>query len=469
MKKTKIVCTLGPTSADYQTIKALALAGMNVARLNFSHGDQAEKQQKIDLVRKVSNDLDLPIAIMADMSGPKIRLGDLEGRKQILKHDEIVLSLNPQSENELPMQFDLSPFVKKGQRIFLNDGLVELIVEEVRGKNIKTKAQNSGWVSSHKGVNIPDTRLKDYVFTTKDHDDAEFALKAGVEYLAVSFIQTPEDMDAALKLIKKINFRTKIVVKLEKNEAVERLEEIVQKTDVMMVARGDLAIEAKAAEVPIIQQKIIKLCRQYRRPVIVATQMLESMIENPRPTRAEVSDVANAVLDQVDCVMLSAESASGKYPVEAVEVMAEVISSVEQHPDYKHYIKINWEQIGKDEVTFSAIASAAASLSYRIAASAIVVATATGSGARRLTSFRPDATVIAITHDEYTRRQLNLVWGVTPFVVKPTTKDSDTFWEHILKLVKNKDLVKKGQKVVLVGGTSVGVTGATDTIKVETI
>jgi len=468
MKRTKIVCTIGPASWDYKTLKELARSGMDVARLNFSHGFYEEKSEQIKHLRQVSQELNKPIAIIADMSGPKIRLGEFAGVKEIKKGDEIVLCLNPQTESELPMQFDLSPFVKKGQRIFLNDALVELVVQEVRGKNIKTKAQNNGWVSSHKGVNIPDTRLKGAVFTQKDQEDAEFALKARVDYLAVSFIQTAEDMLSAKGLIKRFSPRTQIIVKIEKAEAVNNLEKIIEATDAVMVARGDLAIETKLELVPLIQQKIIRLSRQNKKPVIIATQMLESMIENPRPTRAEVSDVANAVLDQVDAVMLSAESASGKYPLEAVQTMQDVITSVEENPEYKHYFKINWEQVSKKELPFNAIAASAASLAFRIEAKVIVSATATGNSAKRLSSFRPGSNIVAVTHDKTTRNQLALGWGIQPFIVKPS-KDSDTFWKNIINTLKQNNLVEKKDKVVLVGGSIVGVSGATDTIKVVTI
>src|SRR5581483_2639597 len=398
MKRTKIVCTIGPSSWDYKTLKELARSGMDVARLNFSHGSYEEKGQQIKFIRQISQELDKPLAIMADLQGPKIRLGEIDGIREIKKGEKIKLSLNPVAD-ELPMQFDLSPFVKKGQRIFLNDGLVELIVTGQSGRTIETLAQNSGVVSSHKGVNIPDTNLKGAAFTEKDQEDAEFALKAGVDYIAISFIQNADDLQPVRKLIKKAKARTQVIVKVEKAEAIKNLEEIIQKTDAVMVARGDLALETAAAEVPIFQQKIIRLSRQNKKPVIVATQMLESMIENPRPTRAEVSDVANAVLDQVDAVMLSAESASGKYPVEAVQVMHEVINSVEHNVEYKHYIKINWDQVSQEELPFNAIASSAASLSYRLGAKLIVSATATGNSAKRLASFRPGPSIVAVTHD----------------------------------------------------------------------
>lgn len=467
MKRTKIVCTIGPASGDYKTLKDLALAGMDVARLNFSHGTQKEKVEHIKLIRQISEELNKPIAIIGDLQGPKIRLGEIAGIRGIKKGERIRLSLNP-IEDELPMQFDLSPFVKRSQRIFLNDGLVELKVTGLSGKTIETIAGNSGWVSSHKGVNIPDTHLKGASFTDKDATDAEFALKNGADYLSVSFIQTLEDLRTVKKLIKKFSSKAQVIVKIEKAEAVNNLEKIIPETDAVMVARGDLAIETKLELVPLIQQKIVRLSRQNKKPVIVATQMLESMIENPRPTRAEVSDVANAVLDQVDAVMLSAESASGKYPVEAVLTMQHVINSIEENLDYKHYIKINWEQVSEEELPFNAIASSAASLAYRIGAKVIVSATATGNSAKRLSSFRPGSDIVAVTHDLTTSNQLALVWNVNPLIVKPS-KDSDTFWRNITAALKENKFVEKKDKAVLVGGSIVGVSGATDTIKVVTI
>lgn len=442
-------------------------AGMNVARLNLSHGTHAEKKQQIDLIRKISREVGKPVAIMADLQGPKLRLGNIEGRREIKKGDHIQLSLNP-VESELPMQFDLSPFVKKGERIFLNDGLVELKVAGTVGKVVKTIAVNDGWVSSHKGVNIPDTHLKGAAFTDKDREDAEFAINEGADYIALSFVQTPSDVKVLKDIIKDRRSRSRVVSKIEKREAVNNLDEIIKLSDGVMVARGDLAIETEASEVPVIQQTIIRKARQNYKPVIVATQMLESMVENPRPTRAEVSDVANAVLDQVDGVMLSAETANGKYPVEVVKTMKEVILSVEEHPDYKHYIKINWEQLSKEDIAFSAITSSAASMAYRIGASLIVVATATGRTARVLSSFRPQSPIYAITHDELTCDQLALIWGVKAAVVK-SNSSSDKFWKEILESVKKSGFVKSGNQVVIITGSHIGVPGDTDSIKVVTV
>jgi pyruvate kinase len=466
-KRTKIICTIGPASWDFEVMKKLAQEGMDVVRLNMSHGTHEEKKEQIENARKISEELGKPIAVMTDLQGPKIRLGEIDGIREIKKGESIKLSIFAQGE-ELPMQFDLSPYVKAGHRIFLNDGLVQLKVTSVHGKVISTKALNSGIVSSHKGVNIPDSSLKGDSFTDKDREDAIFGLKNDTDYISMSFVQTAQDLNPVKQLIKSYKSKAQIIVKIEKKEAIENLESIVKATDALMVARGDLAIETIASEVPIWQQKMIRLCRQYQKPVIVATQMLESMTNNPRPTRAETSDVANAVLDEVDCVMLSAESAQGNYPVEAVETMTDTILSVEEHPDYQSYIKIDWDQMVSENITLNAIVSSAASIAYRIKAKIIVVGTTTGKTARLLASFRPEAKIVAVTHDEQTKNQLSLVWGVNPIVVEPT-QDFNVFNKNMIEYIQELGLAKKGDKIVTVIGRRVGLAGTTDTIKVVTL
>lgn len=466
-RKTKIVCTIGPSSWDYQVMKKLASAGMDVVRLNMSHGSHEEKAEQIKSARRISDELNKPIAVFADLQGPKLRLGIIDAVKQITTGERVELSIAP-DDQELPIQFDLSSFVKKGDRLFLNDGLIALVITEVKGKILVGKALNSGIVSSNKGINVPDTNLKGASFTKKDAADAIFALEHGVDYIALSFVQTVEDIKPIRKLIEEHNPKVKIIVKVEKKEAIDNIEAIVKEADAVMVARGDLAIETNNAQVPIYQEKIINLCRQYRKPVIIATQMLESMTENPRPTRAEVSDVANAVLDQVDAVMLSAESASGKYPVESVEQMRRIIESVESHPDYHHEIKIHWVNLTLEEREQMAIATSAASLGEKVSAKAVVTGTATGRTAKITSAFRPEAKIIAVTHDETTKNQLALIWGVEPIIVRPTV-NFNLFFDHVMEEIKQNHGLKKGDKVVLVIGTTAGVSGTTNTIKVATV
>lgn len=466
-KKTKIICTIGPATLHPDMLKKLVIAGMDVARLNMSHGSHEEKKEQIKTLRKLSEVFDRPIGVFADLQGPKLRLGMIEGTIEIKKDSTVYLSITPQTE-ELPMQFDLSPFVKKDERIYLNDGLIALKVLSVEGKCITTQALNDGWISSNKGVNVPDTILEGASFTLKDQADAQFALQQNVDYLALSFVQTLNDVKYVRKIIEKAKKRTKIIVKIEKPTAVENLEEIIKLTDVVMVARGDLAIETSAAQVPIIQQKIIRLARQYQKPVIIATQMLESMTENPRPTRAEASDVANAVLNQVDAVMLSAETASGKYPIETVETMHEIITNVEANPEYKTTINIRWENIPKENLMFSSIGYSAAGLSEKIGAKLIAAGTVTGNFAKFLSSFRPEAPILAITHDEITYNQLALVWGVSAYIM-PAYVGHNVFFNHIIELISKFKMIKKGDQVVVVTGAAIGTQGTTDTIRIATI
>lgn len=466
-KKTKIVCTIGPASWDSKTLKVLIQAGMDVARLNMSHGTHDEKLAQIKFVREHSKVLGKPTMVFADLQGPKIRLGEIAGCREIQKNERVSLSLNPLGD-ELPLQFDLTPYIEASQRIFLNDGLVQLKVISITGKTIHTKALNAGYVMSGKGVNIPDTNLKGRSVTDKDLTDAEFALKHDLEYIAASFVQNPSDLKPIKDLIKKYKSTTKLIAKIEKNEALNNLEGVIKEVDAVMVARGDLAVETSAQVVPIIQQKIIRLCRQMQKPVIIATQMLESMTENPRPTRAEASDVANAVLDQVDAVMLSAESANGKYPVETVQTMRRIIESVESNPEYKNYIKVDWKQLPDNHLQLSAITSAAASLAYRVGAKAIIASTATGRTICSLTSFRPDSPILALTHDEKTARQLNLCWGTVPQVSK-IHSDPDKYLDSTIDQLKRSAEVKKADKIVVVSGGNIGKPGGTDTVKVITV
>ncbi len=467
IKKTKIICTIGPSSNSSDTLNELVQAGMNIARLNFSHGDHEEKKENIKKIREVSKNLQTPVGIIADIQGPKLRLGTLNQRLEIQKGSGITLSSDP-SDTDIPLQFDLSEMIKKGHRIFINDGLVELEVTEIHGKRIVTIAKNDGWIDSHKGINIPDTHFTKDVFTKKDREDLNFAIEQNLEYAALSFVQSPDDVLQVRDFIKERNSDMKICVKIEKNEAIDHLEEIIKVSNAVMIARGDLAIETSADQVPVLQQRIIRLCREHQKPVIVATQMLESMIENPRPTRAEASDVGYAVMNQVDAVMLSAESAAGKYPVQAVKVMHDIILSVERSPEFKQYVRVNWEHIEFQNLQSNAITSSAASLAYKLKTDLLAVATSKGGTAFSIASFRPNAHIVAVTHDKLTQNQLCLVWGLQPLLIKPTDT-SDSYWGAIADEIRDKKIGKTGEKVVMIGGTAVGVSGATDTIKVITL
>lgn len=337
-KRTKIVATIGPVSSSPKIIKALIKAGINIARLNFSHGNYAEKREQIENIRNTAKKLKAGIAIMADLQGPKLRLGVFNGPKEIRQSDIIIFSPDAVLD-EIPIQLNLAPFLKTDERMFINDGLIEFKIIGVGKKKIKVEAQDDGTISSKNGINIPDSIFNSTIFTKKDEDDLEFALNHKVDYVALSFIQTASDLDAARQMIRKYNSKTKIISKIETRKAVENMEEIIKDTDIVVVARGDLGIEIKASLVPLVQQKIINLAKQFKKPVIIATHMLESMVNHPRPTRAEVSDVANAVLSNVDAVWLSAETASGKYPVKAVSTMNEIIHTVEEFQKDKNFLR----------------------------------------------------------------------------------------------------------------------------------
>lgn len=466
MKRTKIVATIGPASQNAKTLRELIKAGLDVARLNFSHGNFAQKSEAIALIREVSGKLKKNVAILADLPGPKLRLGEIDGTYQIKKGETLTFGLG--ANVTLPIQYDFTKSVKPGQRMFLNDGLIELEILSSKGGVVTAKAKNSGWVTSRKGINLPETLLPGAAFTKEDREAAIFAIGEGVDFIALSFVQTAEEIELLRSVLKEKKSNIKIISKIEKPHAVTNIEEIIEATDGVMVARGDLAIETSASQVPLIQHKIINLARQYQKPVIVATQMLESMIENPRPTRAEASDVANAVLSQVDAVMLSAESASGKYPVEAVATMSSIIETVEADPEFRRYIKINWEKLNLSDIHFNAIASASASLAYRLHSAVIAVGTVTGKTARQLSSFRPSAVISAMTHDAAVARQLMLSWGVYPIVVSNDIP-SKSFGVTMIRAIRSKKLAKKGTSVVLVWGSKIGTTGTTNTIKAATV
>lgn len=465
-KRTKIVCTIGPSSSSPEILQQMIEKGMNVARLNFSHGSIEEKVALTNTIREVSDRLGRHVAILADLSGPKLRFGDI-GRNE-LKRDQRVKLFFGKREGCFEMQFDVSSFVKPGERIFFNDGLVETEVLAVNDGEIEALVKNDGFIDSKRGINMPDTSIGDNAFTQKDRNDCIAAAKMGVEYIALSFVQSVTHVSSARDLIDEIGSRAKIIVKVEKPEAVANLSDLVEASDGIMVARGDLAIETSASKVPLIQQKIIELCRQMQKPVIVATQMLESMIENPRPTRAEVSDVANAVLSEVDAVMLSGESAAGKFPVESVSVMSQVINEIEQTQDYHRYIKINFEKLEESQKRTNAIVASAASLAYRLGNRPIIIGSVSGKTARQLSSFRPDIKIIVATHDEYIARQLSLVWGVSPIVVD-TSEIGHQFVVRAYKKALSDGLLSEGEQIVAVWGAAIGESGTTDTIRVVNV
>jgi pyruvate kinase len=411
MRKVKIVGTLGPSSCDKPGIQRLIEAGLDVVRLNFSHGDHETHRRTFEIVREISKELDRPVGILADLCGPKIRVGKVQGGSVEIKTgtafsfttDEILGDAKKVSTSYLALPTDVSP----KERILVDDGLLEFEVTEIRGKEVVCKAVVGGWLKDHKGMNIPGTPLSTPALTEKDKSDLAFARELGVDYFALSFVRSADDVSLA----KRLSGTIPVIAKIEKPEAVSRLEEIIQVADGLMVARGDLAVEAGAEKVPLIQKRLIQEAAVRGLPVIVATQMLDSMIQNPRPTRAEVSDVANAVLDGTDAVMLSGETAAGRYPVEAVKVMASVVQEVERSEIYNRLP----DPVRVNEHTFSnAIARAAVKAAEDLGLKALAVYTETGHSASLVSACRPNAAIIAFSrHDEVLRR-LSLRWGIRP-------------------------------------------------------
>jgi pyruvate kinase len=449
-KRTKIVCTIGPASESVEMLIQLVKSGMNVARLNFSHNTYESHAQVIKNIRIVSAKLKVPIAILQDLQGPKIRISKLEEPVEIKNGQKVVIG------KDFTMDFDVSKDVKKGHRVLIQDGLLELVVDKVVKGNIYCTVRNGGLVRSHKGMNFPDTRLSSRVMTSKDVADAKFGLEQDVDYIALSFVRNAKDVLDLRKLILKFNpkgyVEPKIISKIELPEAIEKFDEILTASDGVMVARGDLGVEVPPGEVPVMQKDMVKKCLEHAKPVIVATQMLESMVDNPRPTRAEVSDVANAVVDRTDATMLSGESAYGKYPVQAVTIMSQTIKATERSPySGPRCIFMGEKSHGKT----AAIAAAACELSKGVDAPIIMSATDSGATARLLAHQRPEARIIMLTDKAKIYRQMALNWGIEPLLVQRWHKLSELI-NHSIQEAKKAGLVKPGDRVLLVAGNPIG-------------
>jgi pyruvate kinase len=449
MKQTKIICTLGPSSESVEKITALVKNGMNVARLNFSHGTYENHSLLMRNVREVSQKLGVPVAIMQDLQGPKIRVGKLDEPVKIKAGQMVVLG------KEISLDYDISGSVKPKERILIEDGTIELKVKSVKGKFITCEVITAGLVQSHKGINLPDSVVTFPIMTEKDKKDLMFGLEHDVDFVAFSFVRHAKDVADLKKLIAKHNPKgyevPKVVAKIERPEAVEGFDAVLAETDVVMVARGDLGVEIEDSLVPVVQKMIIQKCLEVAKPVIVATQMLDSMIRNPRPTRAEVSDVANAVFDETDCVMLSGESAFGQYPVETVREMNAIVETAEASP-YRGGLV---EFIGTDDLMrVSAVAKVAVELADLVEARAIVTFTFSGVNARMLSRERPGVPIMAITNKPKRFRQLQMVWGVVP-VLMHDFKNIDKSLEEFLGLAKKHGWLQSGDRVVVASGKPV--------------
>jgi pyruvate kinase len=468
--RTKIVCTLGPASSSPEIVRELLRAGMDVARINFSHGTHAQHAETIARVRTAAAELGVPLAILADVQGPRIRIGDLEAPRTITEGMELILVPEAQaSGEEVPVTYDeLAQDVDEGDRVLVDDGLIDLIVTAVHPPRVHVRVVHGGPLRSHKGMNLPGVQVSAPSITEKDRADIAFAVEHEVDYVALSFVRREEDVRTMRELLPRT---TLIVAKIEKDTALDNIDGIVHAADAVMVARGDLGVELPFEEVPIAQKRIISLANSLGRPVITATQMLESMISNPRPTRAEASDVANAILDGTDAVMLSAETATGAYPVLAVRAMSRIIAEIEKHPAprERRFELASRPREGKVS-TERAIAAATVAAVRMIGAPVVIVFTKSGFTARIVSSHRPDVPFVALTDTERTYRQLALVWGAIPERVPPADNRSyDDMVKYGIAAVRRLGLAQPDERVIVTAGVPFDVPGTTNFMKVEVV
>lgn len=470
-KKTKIVCTIGPASESPQVIRELMTSGMNVCRLNFSHGNHAEHQARIDTIKKVREEVKPSVAILLDTKGPEIRTGLfsvpevnlVEGQKFIITMDEVMGDQNRCTISYKELIHDVVP----GNKILIDDGLISLVVEETIGNDIICRVENAGVVKNNKGVNVPGVVINLPAITQKDREDIVFGIKNGIDFVAASFVRKASDVMAIREILEINNGEhIQIISKIENQEGVDNIDEILKVSDGIMVARGDLGVEIPTEEIPIVQKMIIRKCNFLAKPVITATQMLDSMIRNPRPTRAEVTDVANAIYDGTDAIMLSGETAAGKYPIETIETMARIAVRIEDTLDYINILKNRL--LLRDWSITNAISHASCTLAVDINANAIITATSSGYTARSVSSYRPQAPIIAAVNTPGVMRQLSLVWGVVTVIGSPV-HSTDAMFEQAVELSLKEGFVKSGDTVVITAGVPVGEVGTTNLIKVHLV
>lgn len=471
MRKTKIICTLGPAVDDEDILRNLMLKGMNVARINFSHGTYEQHRKRIDTFKKVRDAVGLPVPLLLDTKGPEIRTGKFEngevalnqGDSFILVNDDI-LGNNAQSTVTYK---ELYKDVTKGSRILINDGLVEMKVVEVKGKDIYCTVLNGGTIGDNKGMNVPGAQIHLPSITQKDVDDIKFGVENEFDFIAASFVRKASDIIEIKKVLEKYNSQDiKVIAKIENREGIQNIDEIVKVADGIMVARGDLGVEIPVEEVPVVQKMLIEKCYRNGKPVITATQMLDSMIRNPRPTRAEASDVANAIYDGTSGIMLSGETATGKYPVESLEMMSKIAEKAESSMDYwKRFAKMQYDMA--TGVT-NAISHATCTTALDLKASAIVTVTQTGHTARMISRFRPACPIIATTVSPRVHRQMSLSWGVISFLVKEASS-TDEMFDMGVEVALKSGLVKNGDLAVITAGVPIGVSGTTNILKVHIV
>jgi pyruvate kinase len=471
LRRTKIVATIGPACADKKTLLAMVEAGLDVARLNFSHADHDTHEQSLRMVREINEKYNTNIAILQDLQGPKIRIGELAEPFPIKAGQLVTLrsDITELTDGEIPVVYDtIAQDVKPGDPVLFDDGKVEAKVIETNNKNrVKLEIIVGEEIKKRKGVNLPQTNISEPTITEKDFRDIDFAIKHNVEWLALSFVRTADDIKLLKELVRLKNGVSKIIAKVEKPEALENIDEIIRASDAIMVARGDLGVEIPMEEVPAWQKRIIKKCNREGKPVIVATQVMESMIENPRPTRAEANDVANALVDGADAVMLSGETSVGKYPVRVVSSMNRILQSVEREDDNIYYRHMDTIPEGAEPLSTSIIVTAC-KLSQETDASALVGMTRSGYTALQLSRCRPKAHIYAFTPSRQVQTMLNLVWGVRAFVYDKFISTDDTI-QDVHEILKAHDLVQPGQVMINTGSMPLHEHGLTNMVKISRV
>ena len=472
MRKTKIICTIGPVSQSEEKLKELILAGMNVARFNFSHGGHEEHKGKYERAVKAAKDLGMPLATMLDTKGPEIRLRDFEGGKQYLESgnlfrlttDEILGTAERASISYKNLKNDISV----GTTILIDDGLIEMTVKAIEETDIVCEVINGGYVSNHKGINVPGVVLSMPYISEVDREDILFGVKMGYDYLAASFVRCREDVEAVRKLITDNGGKMKIISKIENMQGIDNIDEILEVSDGIMVARGDMGVEVPMEEVPILQKELIQKTIRQGKIVITATQMLDSMMKNPRPTRAETTDVANAIYDGTTAIMLSGESAAGAYPIESVQTMSRIAERTEQEVGYEarfHAINYGCEVLDNREDVTTAISHACCATAMDLKASAIITVTMSGFTANKISRYQPECMVIGCTVDESVYRQLSLLFGVMPLLIQKED-DTEKLFDAAINASLEAGLIHHGDRVVLTAGVPLGVAGNTNMIRV---
>jgi pyruvate kinase len=474
--RTKVVATLGPTSCTLEAIKALALAGANVFRVNFSHGSHEGHSEVIRLIRQVSEIIGRPLAILGDLSGPKLRLGDVPGGAVEIEHGGTVVLTSGEVSGDTSRFHvripDLHAVIQPGRLILLDDGLVRLRVTEVRGQDVVCRAETACVIKSRKGVNLPGTHLPIPAMTEKDHEDLKFAIKAGVDLVALSFVRSPEDVALCKNAIAEYGGAMPVIAKIEKSEALDELGAILDLADGAMVARGDLGVEIPIEEVPSAQSRIIRACNARTIPVITATQMLNSMIENPTPTRAEVTDIYNAILTGTDAVMLSGETASGRFPLESVEMMVKVARQAEEDMEWSRSLGWHMEPGEESPEVAEAICQAAVHLASQVKVDAIICPTTSGATALRIARFRPRCQVLAFSTKQATVNRLCLAWGVEArpmrelWGTEEESGESDALINVVVKEGKEAGLLRHGMTAIVVAGVPLRQPGRTNFLRV---